>query len=290
MKVLVTGCNGFTGQYLVQELERSGYDVYGIGTRIIPSHKRFRVDLLDSERLNELVCTIKPDMIFHLAGISFVATEDASLLYKTNLIGSYNLLHSISSAKCGHNGILIASSANVYGSNAQGKVTEEVTPNPISHYGISKLSMEKMAKLFDVPHVIARPFNYTGIGQNERFLIPKIVKCFKNKERTLELGNIEVSREFGDVRNVVNLYKKLLEQPLRGVTVNVCTEKPYKIDDIIKKCNKISGYMPEIVVSQNFKRDNEINILYGDRSKLETLVHVDHEDSIDKLLTWMLLN
>ena len=289
MKALVTGCNGFTGQYLVQELERSGYDVYGIGSRLIPSHKRYRIDLLDSKSLNELVCTIKPDMIFHLAGIAFVATEDASLLYQTNLIGSYNLIRSIYRAKCGHKGILLASSANVYGSNAHGKVTEDVIPNPISHYGISKLSMERMVQLFDVPHIIARPFNYTGVGQHERFLIPKIVKCFKNKEKKLELGNVDVSREFADVRNVVNIYKKLLEQPSRGFAVNVCTGKPYKIDDVIKKCVDITGYKPEVVINQDFKRNNEINILYGDRSKLESLVHIDHEDSIDNLLKWMLI-
>ena len=91
----------------------------------------------------------------------------------------------------------------------------------VNHYGMSKVTMELATKLYaDLPIVMSRPFNYTGCGQSPNFLIPKIVNAFKAGKREIELGNLNVSRDFSDVRDVVAAYLRLLEDrtPRRPTT------------------------------------------------------------------------
>ena len=106
--------------------------------------------------------------------------------------------------------IFVISSASIYGNGYKLPIKEHFLPNPDSDYAVSKLASEFVAKLFmeTLPITILRPFNYTGIGQDENFIIPKIIDHFKKKP-TIELGNIN-EREFNDVRNIVYLYCNLL--------------------------------------------------------------------------------
>lgn len=289
-KVLVTGSNGFTGKYLVRELEKAGYDVYGVGAHAVESYKCHRLDLLNAESVSRYIEQIRPDKVFHLAGIAYVATQDGSLIYKTNVEGCYNLLAALEHWNCGSEGVLLASSANVYGSSARDCVSERTETRPISHYGVSKLAMEQMASIFDLPLVIARPFNYTGIGQGEQFLIPKIVSHFRKRESQIFLGNMTVSREFGDVRNVVSIYRKLLEQPVRGETVNICTGIAYSIDQVIAECEVQTGHRLDVISHSSYQRSNEIPILFGDTTKLFNLIGTPKITSLPELIHWMLFN
>src|SRR4029434_3623396 len=97
---------------------------------------------------------------------------------------------------------------------------------PASHYAVSKLAMESMARLFAdrLPVVVVRPFNYTGPGQREPYLVPKIVRHFAERAPAIELGNIDIERDFLDVRSVVDAYRRILTEPAaRGRTLNLCS-------------------------------------------------------------------
>ena len=130
---------------------------------------------------------------------------------------------------------VLASSANVYGNLQPGLLSESNPVNPANDYAVSKLAMEYMARLWipKLPVAIARPFNYTGVGQSESFLIPKIVTHFVHRKHRIELGNMDVWREFNDVRDVVHAYRMLLEARPVGQVVNVCSSNLVSLRDAL---------------------------------------------------------
>ncbi len=183
--------------------------------------------------------------------------------------------------------MLLASSANVYG-NASAGVLDENTAND---YAVSKLAMEHVAGLWRdrLPITVVRPFNYTGVGQAEQFLIPKIVSHFARRADVMELGNLEVARDFGDVRSVVAAYRKLLQEPASiGETVNVCTGTGYTLVEIVHMCEQITGHTLEIRVNPAFVRANEVKILVGDNGKLRKLIGDWEPMAMEQTLRWML--
>ena len=113
-----------------------------------------------------------------------------------------------------------------------------------------------MARLWfnKLPIFIVRPFNYTGVGQTELFLIPKIVSHFKSKKDIIELGNTSVWREFNDVRAVANKYLLLLELAPVGQTINVCTGNMYSLSEVVETATKITGCNIDIKINPSFVR------------------------------------
>lgn len=291
-RALITGVEGFTGQYLMDVMSSAGYEVFG--TTYNSSNKSTNVlylDLCDRNAVREIINDIKPDVVAHLAGISFVAENDISQIYKSNLLGSFYLLEALGNLQSSlPRAVLLASSANVYGNSSLGVLNEEVTPEPANDYAVSKYAMEKMAKLWmgRLPIFIVRPFNYTGVGQNEQFLISKIVTHFKNKKKVIELGNLDVWREFGDVRFVTETYEKLLDLCPSGQTINICTGRVYSLREVIALCEEITGRPIEVQVNPKFVRENEVHMLKGDNSRLKSLIGACQMPSLEETLTWML--
>lgn len=279
MKVLVTGINGFTGRYVKKELEEHGHTVIGL-----------RADITNLEAVDKEIEEIQPEAVVHLAGIAYVAHNLANPIYEVNLIGTRNFLQALAKYCPKIQSILLASSANVYGNSSQGNLTESTLAAPTNDYAVSKYSMELMAHLWmdQLPLFIARPFNYTGVGQNQRFLIPKIIAHFQQKKPTIELGNIEVWREFGDVRNVANSYRKLLELSPRGKTINICTGKTYSLLEVLSICEKITGHQIKIEVNPQMIRANEVSVLKGDSTYLQSLIGDLHSYHIEDTLRWMM--
>lgn len=281
-RALITGAEGFTGKYLTQTLSAAGYEVLGTNAADF--------DLCDNQSVQHLVNTIKPDIVAHLAAISSVVGHDTAKIYQTNLLGSLYLLEALAELKTPPRAILLASSANIYGNSASTALTETQTPAPINDYAVSKYAMEQMAQLWmnRLPIFIVRPFNYTGIGQSNRFLIPKIVEHFKNREATIELGNLDVWREFGDVRFVSQTYQKLLDLSPAGKTINICTGEVYSLREIIALCEAITGHHINVRVDPQFVRDNEVHILKGDNSCLKNLIGASPAPTLKETLMWML--
>ena len=278
-KALITGLDGFTGQYVQSELAANDYQVVGLSS-----------DLTDTEAVSTEIAQLQPEAVVHLAGIAFVGHGNANAFYDVNLIGTRNLLEALAKHAPDVSSILLASSANVYGNRSEGTLDESTPPDPVNDYAVSKLAMEKMASLWldRLPLFIVKPFNYTGIGQDKKFLIPKIVAHFKNRTPVIELGNLEVWREFGDVRSVANAYRKLLVQCPAGQTLNICTGHAHSLKEVVSLCEKITGHSIEIRVNPEFVRPNEVRELTGDNSRLKACIGNWQTFCLEDTLKWML--
>lgn len=296
MKALITGVQGFTGRYLAAELSQAGYEIHGLAQvpngRTIPGvHTVHAGDLADLPALTRVMEVVRPDIVVHLAAIAFVAHGDVSAIYSTNLMGSRNVLESLVRAEVRPRAVLMASSANVYGNSTGGMLSENTLPSPANDYAVSKLAMEYMARLFQdkLPLIFVRPFNYTGVGQTENFLLPKIVAHVRKKAPVIELGNLDVARDFSDVRTVVQCYRRLLEQPAAiGETFNVCSGKAHTLQEVLDTVRSISGHDFEVRVNPAFVRANEVKMLLGDRTKLASMIGSIDDIPLAETLRWML--
>ena len=169
--MLVTGADGFTGLHFVKQAREAGYDVF-----------EFKADLTNPLAVQNQVNAAAPDVVVHMAAISFVGHDKANIFYDVNVIGALNLLDALLKLPKAPSRVLLASSANVYGNCEQSPISEMQLPAPLNHYAMSKLAMEHLAMTYAnrLPLFFVRPFNYTGPGQVESFVIPKIVSDRKS--------------------------------------------------------------------------------------------------------------
>jgi GDP-6-deoxy-D-talose 4-dehydrogenase len=273
--VLITGINGFTGKYLNKYLSDKNYTVYGISNQKEHCNSFiFHCDISNSKKLKEVINQIKPNYIFHLAAISFVQHENIAEIYKTNILGTQNLLNACLDIKNYLKKIVLASSASVYGQQNVNILSEDLCPNPNNHYALSKYAMEQVAKTYfsELSIIITRPFNYTAPGHGEQFVIPKIAKAFKNKESQLKLGNLDVFREYNSIEYVCNIYYQLMMSKLSSDIVNIASEKEHSLNEIIKLFTEKSKHNIKIQVDSDFIRKNEVKSLKGSTKKLFSIV------------------
>ena len=290
--VLITGISGFTGIHLEAMMSQLGYSVFGTTSSKSANKNHFQCDILNKKDLYNIVSSVKPNFVVHLAAISYVASENINLIYETNVVGTLNLLECLDELNLDIKKVLLASSAAVYG-NVEGELDEEMCPKPVNHYGNSKLVMENMAKnYFDkFKIIIVRPFNYTGIGQNKRFLIPKIVDHFKNKSKIISLGNLHTFREYNNVNNFSSIYIELLQSNCSSEVVNVCSGKTYSINNILTMMSEIANHNIEVEINPLFIRKNEITELKGSTQKLiRILGHSVNYMEMKRTLTSMYLS
>ena len=290
--VLVTGASGFTGRHLVTKLRAAGHRVAGTTARHENAfgHPGLRAcDLADAAGVRDLVADVRPDAVIHLAAISFVPHADAAEIYRVNVLGTENLLRALAALEKPPRRVIAASSANVYGNPAVDPVDESACPRPVNHYACSKLAMEHIAATyFDrLSILLTRAFNYTGPGQSEQFLVPKIVAAFRRQDPVLELGNLDVVRDISDVRNVVAAYQALLDVDVDGVAVNICSGHGVHLSEIVDTMAEIAGYRPEVRVNPAFVRSSEIQRLVGSRKRLDGLIGEQTPYSLREILQRM---
>jgi len=279
MHLLLTGASGFTGIHLAQAARDRGYTVTAL-----------EGDLQDKASVAEQVVQCQPTHVVHLAGISQVTGKDELAYYGVNVLGSLNVLHALAALDTVPQKVILASSANVYGNNPHSPIAESEPPSPISHYAMSKLAMEYLSKPFAdrLPIVIARPFNYTGVGHAEHFVIPKIIAHFRQRAKIIELGNTDVYREYNDVRDVCQMYLMLLQKGNPSETYNLATGREYSLKEVIAMLEKLSGHHMQVNVNPAFLRANEINHLCGDATLLESVIGQLEMRTLSETLAWML--
>ena len=258
MNVLVTGSTGFTGPYLMKELKQRGHNVTGLKSNLL--------NLMDIE--NE-VKKINPDYVLHLGGLSHLTSSRSRDLYEVNTVGSLNLVNALNNKCSNTKSIFLASTAYVYGATDK-RISENSVLFPDSHYAMSKLSMEYLCKVNSdrIKIVVLRPFNYTGHGQKTNFFIPKIIQLFRQRQNPIELGNLNVEREFNDVSWFVSVIVSLLEIPNTKGTFNICTGISYKLTQIVKILEKISNHRPFIKMKSDLMRKGEKIKISGNSEKL----------------------
>ncbi|MFM0494291.1 GDP-mannose 4,6-dehydratase [Paraburkholderia caledonica] len=292
VRTLVTGASGFTGRYLVDNLLGRGHTVIETfaGRDEPETPTRLRLDITSPENCRRVIETARPDYIVHLAAISFVGHDDPLDFYRVNVIGTLNLLEACAATGHTPRKVLIASSANVYGNVTSDAIDESFPLTPVNHYAASKAAMETMVHTwFDrMPILIARPFNYTGRGQTSNFLVPKIVEHFARREPSIELGNIDVARDFSDVRYVASAYEALLDSEAASETVNVCTGKPYTLREILSAASDMTGHELQVHINPAFVRQTDVKVLAGSPAKLRSLVPEVQAIPFMDTLRWML--
>ncbi|MEK9920332.1 MAG: NAD-dependent epimerase/dehydratase family protein [Luminiphilus sp.] len=289
--MLVTGSEGFTGRYVCDEFARAGWEVWGAGLQPQPDRPHYlQIDLLKPETLSPIVDVAAPDVVIHLAASAFVAEDDVTTFYGINLLGTRHLLEALSHGPTPPTCTILASSANVYGNTTLEVLDEASATYPANDYAVSKLAMEYLAKTYmnKLGIVITRPFNYTGVGQEQRYLIPKIVAHFKARATHIELGNIDVARDFSDVRDVARFYRLLAEARPCGETFNLCSGEATALESCIIMASEITGHDIEVRVNPDFVRENEIKTLRGSRTKLDAAIGRERRHGIRETLEWML--
>lgn len=284
MKILITGANGFTGRAFERAAEAAGHATVALRTNLADAGA-LTVELLDADF----------DAVVHLAAISFVPHADDVAFYAVNTVGTANLLQALRQRVRPPLAVLLASSANVYGNSPNSPLNEAEPPQPVNHYAASKLAMEKIAltQADTQPLFITRPFNYTGPGQAEQFLIPKLVKHFAQKAPVISLGNLYVEREFNDIGFVCDAYLGLLEFGETGQIYNICSGQPYTLNHVLQVLRDLTGHSPEIQVNPAFVRANEVHRLCGNPGKLmelfachgKTLLNPTLEQTLERMLT-----
>lgn len=242
-KALITGINGFVGRWLTEHLQHNGYHVYGFDRLeycLLPGVIYHPLDILDTATTTKLLAKLQPDLIFHLAAISFLPDADISPKYSLdiNITGTISLLDAVKNGAAQAR-ILLVGSSKEYSDTINGSgVTEETPPVPTNFYGISKYAGEliglQYARQFGLFIACTRSFNHTGPGQSPRFVCSEWAKQIAaielgQVEPVLSVGDITTTIDFSDVRDVVVAYRLILEQGTQGTMYNVSSGKGYDL-------------------------------------------------------------
>ncbi len=294
-RVLITGLAGFTGRYLADCLLARGHSIYGLshkdagdGVAGVENHV---CDLSDADGVASLMAHVQPEKVVHLAAIAFVAHGDIDAMYRTNIVGTRHLLEALASMPVKPQSVVVASSANVYGNQVSGAIDETVLPAPVNDYAVTKLAMEYVVRLYAdrLPITLCRPFNYTGVGQDTNFLIAKIVDHVRRRAPMIELGNLDVARDFSDVRDVVQDYAALLDaESGAGDVFNICSGQAHSLKDVLDYAMDISGHRLEVRVNPAFVRQSDVKTLSGNRAKLDGVIGTRQRHRLSDTIAWML--
>ncbi|MEB1806655.1 MAG: GDP-mannose 4,6-dehydratase [Bacillaceae bacterium] len=282
MRALVTGAAGFVGNYLIDQLLSEGYEVVATARSIkgVQGYKQVAwetMDITNKEDIEDVISKWKPDYTFHLAAAAVTTLPTRELYYNTNVIGTYNLLDTIKKI-IPNSRTIVVSSASVYGHvpSEQLPIRESLSVNPYNHYAASKASAELVVQAFladGLDVIIARAFNHTGPGQTIDYVCSKFAKQFAHivvnqKEPTIEVGNIRVSRDFTDVRDVVRAYERLMRFGRVGEIYNVCSGQPTKLKEIIGWLKDYAEVQVKVnSLSQNM-RNQDSSVVFGSNEKI----------------------
>jgi len=282
-RVLITGGTGFTGKYVQAALAAAGYEPIDAESTGVP------FDLKDRSSVAAVLRETAPQYLIHLAAVSFVAHEDAREFYAVNTVGTTNLLDAALASDLPLRRLIVASSANIYGNATVEPITETTAAAPPNHYAASKLAMEAMVRTYSsqLPIVITRPFNYTGVGQASHFLVPKLVEHFAERRSVVELGNLDVVRDFSDVRAVAEAYVRLLTADVADVT-NLCSGTGRSLRWVVEQLSELSGHRIQVQVNPALVRASEVHRLVGSANRLKATVGDLPFQDFRETVKWML--
>lgn len=286
--ILVTGASGMTGRALVQRLRGAGHDVVGTGQRPGPSTD-IVLDLLSDDSVRDVVAAHTPSVVFHLAAISAPSHDRPAEIYEANLVGTQRLLAALADLPDPPRRVIVASSATVYEAISEAPQSEGAPIAPKSHYALSKIMVEQLAGFYakSLSVHIVRPFNYTGPGQDGRFLIPKLVAAYAERKDTLTIGNLDLYRDFSDLDDVVETYARMLDASELPALVNICSGRAFHLSNAVRVLEAVSGHMVDLVVDPRFVRAGEPAVIVGDRSLLDSTIgawdRIRFEDTIARM-------
>jgi GDP-4-dehydro-6-deoxy-D-mannose reductase len=313
MRALITGANGFVGKHLTELLIGKGYEVWGSTrgnySKTYNDDNKFvttvSLDLAEEREILNLINLIKPDHIYHLAGKSNVkdSWDNKLTTFEVNVNFTINLLEAVrKSAVANQVRVLTIGSSEEYGRVAEADMPiKENTPlNPISPYGISKVTVSMLAKHYyeacGMQVIHARPFNHIGPGQSLGFVTSDFAKQIVDIEKGLikpviRVGNLESERDFTDVRDIVKAYELLASLGDIGEIYNVCSGMPTRIKEILNKYINLSSCKTiEVKEDPNRMRPSDLPLYIGNpteiRKKTDWINAISLDESLSDILKY----
>jgi GDP-4-dehydro-6-deoxy-D-mannose reductase len=289
MKVLITGITGFAGSHLADycftkgEAEVCGIQRWRSRTENIEHCQdrfcMYECDVRDASSVRDVIDDIKPDWIFHLAAQSFVPTSwrAPTESLTTNVLGELNVFEAVKKLGLKPR-IQIAGSSEEYGMVYDNELPiKETNPlRPLSPYAVSKVTQDMLAyqyfMSFQMDVVRTRGFNHTGPRRPSVFVCSDFAKQLVEVEKgrrepVIRVGNIEATRDFTDVRDIVRGYWLALEKGKPGEVYNICSGVGRKISDILDMLIELSGVKVKVIKEEKRFRPSDVPVLLGDHSK-----------------------
>ena len=256
MNILITGITGFVGGYLARALARGeggggmpeAPNIFGTSYPQAPTADAcniFYLDLRAECDVTDIVRRVRPDWVFHLAAVTNVRSswQARRETLETNVLGTHNLLEAVR-LEAPRARVLFVSSSDVYGDAEKGETPlAEDRPFCVTNpYAYSKAAGEMMCGFYEriegLDIVIVRQFPHTGPGQAPDFVCAdwarQVVRIERGEsEPVLRVGNLDVRRDFSDVRDVVEAYVALMRKGRRGEVYNVCSGKAVALREIL---------------------------------------------------------
>ena len=282
-KVLIFGIGGFVGSYLTDEFIEHGYVVSGADKNkgsILPESVSFHeTDLLDSNAVLALVERECPDIIVNLAAISSVGASWSipQTTVMVNVVGALNILEAARKVNKKPKILFVGSSEEYVVSEFP--MNEDRPLNANNPYGISKVTQEQFAKMYKEQYGLkiycVRPFNHTGVGQRDSFVLPSWCKQVAEIEKTgkqgvLKVGNIKVRRDFSHVKDIVRAYRMIVESDDCDLVYNVGSGVSHSLEDILQYIVGLSSQKIEIEVDQSRIRPTDQTVICCDYNLIRT--------------------
>ena len=296
MRILVTGIAGFVGKHLTEHLIKEGkHEILGVDLRFDDlSTKNFytdehqskikflEADLTDRKKVSGIIKKFNPQQVYHLAAQSSVSYSWGNPIetFKVNVFGGINILESLKDF-CPQCRVLVVCTAEEYGevNDKERAINEDFKIYPTNPYAISKAALDFFSTTYykanKLPVFVSRSFNHIGQGQSERFVTSDFAKQIAEiesglREPVIRVGNVEVTRDFLDVRDVVKAYKCIIDRGEAGQVYNVCSGKKYKISDLLDTLISLSTKTDiKVRVDRSKLRPVDVNAIYGNNSKLK---------------------
>jgi GDP-4-dehydro-6-deoxy-D-mannose reductase len=282
-RVLVTGAGGFVGPHLVAALVARGARVRGAGLGAPPAGTPLEdwldADFADHAQAHAAVAASPIDAIVHLAGQSSAARsfEAPEETFRANVSGTWTLLEAVRTHASAAR-VLTVGTSEVYGAiEPHTRASEGAAVRPVSPYALSKAAAEEVARAYAGTHALdvlcARPFGHTGPGQTARFVVPAFAQQIAaievgRAEPVLRVGNLEVTRDMSDVRDIVAGYCALLERGTRGEVYNLCRGEGANLRDVVAQLAGMAHVQVRIEVDPARLRPADIAWMVGDPSRI----------------------
>jgi GDP-4-dehydro-6-deoxy-D-mannose reductase len=284
-----------------------GFEVWGVDQAPLESGfegaRQLSVNLTDEAAVGKLVDESQPDAIVHLAAQSSVrlSFDDPIGTIRNNTLPALFVLDKLR-ARTGACRLLAIGSADEYGpvnSVEQLPLRESDPVNPNNPYALAKSIQNQYcrsyAELFGLDVVVTRSFNHTGAGQTDIFALPNFARQIGEiklgrREPVIRVGNLDVKRDFLDVRDVCEAYVALLERGTRGETYNVCSGNTFVIRDLLDKLCELSRVDVDVEVDSDRVRPVDTPELRGDNGKIRADTgwspRIPIEDTLRSLLDY----
>ena len=278
-RVLIFGAGGFVGSYLCKEFLNNGYKVSGTdkgeGIALPPEVDFYKSDLMRSDEVENLISQIQPDIIVNLAAISSVGSSwnIPQTTMTINVIGALNIMEAARKSEQKPRILFVGSSEEYVISERP--MDEKTQLNANNPYGISKVTQEQFAKLYREQYGLkiycVRPFNHTGVGQRDSFVLPSFCKQVaeinkSGKPGKIQVGNLKVKRDFSHVKDIARAYRMIVESDNCNQIYNVGSGNAYSLEDMLTYIIGLSNQSIEIEVNQNRIRPTDQSVICCDRS------------------------